>query len=304
MMSEKNEIDSELVALVGTGTKSVETIFSKYGKTIQKRAAPNLKNDEAFGIWESRVIFEIMSNDKLAPILNTRKGTLSVYTAINRAAVLGLMIGGSKPQAYFVPRDGSIKMEPKDDGMIFACVYGPGAVLAQEPKLVKVFDGDKLRVDEAAGRIIYPESVSIFGEGKLAGYAMELEYIDGRREVKRITVEKCKEIENKYGLKSSPLYTKSPEEADEKTAIKQLLKRPFAMAEGRAMMLALGGTIIPETGESIEPIEPPRDQGERLSSRLDAQMRTVEPEPDEPVEPEEEPEETPVGDDGKPKDLF
>lgn len=273
-----NQRDSEFLASVETGMKSIESIFAKQGALILKRGAPNLREEGAFEVWSSRVVFEITSNEKLTPFLNTKKGVLSAYVAITRASVLGLMIGGSKPQAYFVPRDGAIKLEPKDDGMMFACVYGPGAVLAREPELVRIHENDGIRIDQARGRIIFPEGgVDPFGEGKLVGYAMELEYLDGRREVARITLAKCKEIEERYGRKDSPMYSKSPEEADEKTARKQLLKRPFAMAESLAMMRSLGGTVLPEVGQPMTEPEPPAGQEERVGQRLEGAMRNATP---------------------------
>jgi recombinational DNA repair protein RecT len=268
--NQSNQTEAEFFALVATGTKSVESIFSNYGKKIMQRSAPNLRDDSAFEVWGARVIFEIASDDKLMPLLNTKKGVVSAYRAINQAAIDGLQIGGAKPQTYFVPRGGEICLDIADRGMEFVCVYGPGAVLTQVPQLVKIYDGDDVRVDEAEGRILYPkgEGKKIFGNGKLIGYAMELEYKDGRRQVERITLEKCRQIEERYGQKGSPLYAKSPEEADEKTARKQMLKRAFAESEGRAMALALTDAPMQEIPREIDD-PPPRDVSDRMAAHLD-----------------------------------
>lgn len=271
-----NQTEAEFFALVATGTKSVESIFSNYGKKIMQRSAPNLRDDGAFEIWGARVIFEIASDDKLMPLLNTKKGVVSAYRAINQAAIDGLQIGGAKPQTYFVPRGGEICLDIADRGMEFVCVYGPGAVLTQVPQLIKIYDGDDVRVDEAEGRILYPkgEGKKIFGNGKLVGYAMELEYKDGRRQVERITLEKCRQIEDKYGQngsngeKKSPAYSKSLEEMDEKTARKSMLKRAFAEAEGRAMALALTDAPMQEIPQEVED-PPPRDVSDRMAAHLD-----------------------------------
>ena len=69
---------------------------------------------------------------------------------------------------------------------------------------------------------------------------MELRYLDGRREVKSVSISKVKQIQEHYGGTGSPMYKKSPDEADEKTAIKYMLRMPFGEAEGIAMKRALG----------------------------------------------------------------
>ena len=270
---DKNQSEAEFFALVSTGVKAVENIFDKYRPQLMQRAAKNIQG--SFDVWASRTLFEISSNSELAGLLNTRPGIISAYKEITRAAVMGLMIGGKKPQAYFVPKGGKLVLIVDARGEIFCTVYGPGAVLAQVPELKKAYEGEDLRIDEASGTVTYPkDGRKMFPDGKVAGYFMELEYIDGRREVKQIPLAKVRKIQEHYGELGSPMYKKSPDEADEKTAIKYLLRMPFGEAEGIAMKRALGDEYEPPVQEP----EPSKDVRDRVGARMEKVGTSVEAE--------------------------
>lgn len=303
-MAEKNQNDKEFFALVGTGRKGVESMLATMGPEIAKVAAPNVGGN--FEIWSTRALVEIANRDELRGVLQSREGIFSVYKALTKAATMGLQIGGQFPHAYLVPKEGKAVLVPTKDGYSFAAVHGPGAVLKAVPELVKIFDDERVTIDQAAGKLVYPDGRNPFPRGKLLGYAMVLEYRDGHIEIPSITREKVEAISKAYsqkefgGGKKAPAWAKSEDEMYEKIAAKQLLKKPVKESEGLAMLLGLDDYEAPEYHE------PPRDIGDRLSSRLD--MRTVEPEEDEPTDTVEGDGSgealPPIEDDGKPRDLF
>jgi hypothetical protein len=79
-----------------------------------------------------------------------------------------------------------------------------------------------------------------------------------------------------------PSFAKSPEEMDDKTAAKRLLRKPAREAEGLAMLLSLEG---PE--EEADPVPPMRNVTERVGERLERTLEAQGPEPaaDEPPKP-------------------
>jgi recombinational DNA repair protein RecT len=252
-------------------------MLDKMGTEIATIAAPNVQG--SFDVWKARALVEIANRDELKSVINSREGVFSVYKALTKAATMGLQIGGQFPHAYFVPMGGKAQLVTTAEGYAFAAVHGPGAVLANVPKLERVHENDKLRIDAAAGTVKH--DYEPFGErGKLVGYYMVLEYRDGHREVATITQADVEGIEKAYGNKNSPAYSKSPQAMHDKTAAKQLLKKPVKESEGLAMLLGL------EDYEAPEYTPPPRDVGDRVGARMDAAMRTVDPEPPYEATPE------------------
>lgn len=292
-MADKKE--SEFFAVVGTGRKGVESMLATMGPEIAKVAAPNVGGN--FDVWSTRALVEIANRDELKGVLQSREGIFSVYKALTKAATMGLQMGGQFAHAYLVPKEGKAVLVTTADGYSFASVHGPGAVLKSVPVLVKIYDDERVHIDQAAGKLVYPEGRSPFPSGKLVGYAMELEYRDGHREVPTITRAKVEQISDKYsakefpGGKKAPAWVKSPEEMYDKIAAKQLLKKPVRESEGLAMLLG------------VEEYEPPeRDIDDRMAGRLDDAMRDVTPEPESEPEPVAA-EEAAGGEQGE-KDLF
>lgn len=285
-----NQSEGEFFAMVGTGRKGVETMLATMGPEIAKVSAPNVGGN--FDTWSTRALVEIANRDELRPVLQSREGIFSVYKALTKAATMGLQIGGQFPHAYLVPMGGKATLVTTAEGFAFAAVHGPGAVLKSIPQLGRVYDHDKLRVDAAAG-IVEHEYSPFVERGKLVGYYMVLEYRNGKREAVTITQAEVEAIEKAYSQKNGPAWSKSAQAMHDKTAAKQLLKKPVKESEGLAMLLALDDYEAPEYAP------PPRDMGDRLDARLDGAMRTVEPEP----EPEPTPE-TEQPDEPAEKDLF
>jgi recombinational DNA repair protein RecT len=260
-MAEKNQSEGEFFAVVATGRRGVESMLQTMGPEIAAIAAPNV--GKSFETWKARALVEIANRDELRDVLQTKAGIFSVYKALAKAATNGLQIGGQFPHAYLVPMGGRAQLVTTAEGLAFASTHGPGAVLRHVPKLERVYEKDRFHVDMAAGAVKH--DFDAFGDrGKIAGYYMLLEYLDGHREVSTVTRADVLDIAAKYGNQKSPAYGKSPEAMYDKTASKQLLKKPAKEAEGLAMLLSLDEYEAPEARPA-----PSRDVTERMSARLD-----------------------------------
>lgn len=239
----------------------MEDMLEKMGGEIAKIAAPNVGG--AFDVWKTRALVEVSNRDELKDVLATKTGIFSVYKALTKAATMGLQIGGQFPHAYLVPFQGKAQLVATAEGYAFACAHGPGAVLSNIPKLEHVHENDKLHVDAAAGKVKH--DFEPFGErGKLVGYYMRLEYLDGHVEIATIRQNEVDDIEKVYSRSDGPAFKKSPQAMHDKTAAKQLLKKPVKESEGLAMLLAADEYEAPEPRQA-----PPRDVSERVGGRLD-----------------------------------
>ncbi|HET6499089.1 MAG TPA: recombinase RecT [Coriobacteriia bacterium] len=279
----QNQTGQELALQWGRGRQGVEKMLTAMADELRTIAAPNVAGD--FDVWKMRAFVEITTSDALKPIIAEPHGMLSIYQGLSKAAVMGLQIGGQFPHAYFVPKSGRAVMMPTKDGYLFTSTYGPGALLAKWPELQKVYDKDEFRLDDAART--YEHKYQPFADrGKLVGYFMVLEYKDGRKIVRHILQSKVKAIEGAYGL-DSPAYKKSPDEMDEKTAIKWMLRDVVRESEGLAMLDSLDSDGAPDR----EPALPMRDVTERSVDRLARAAETVGPgtSPEPAAEPEQQP---------------
>lgn len=263
----ENQKEGEFFALVATGRKGVEDMMGKMAEELKEIAAPNVSGN--LSVWQKRAIVWITGNeDLMQKVCSTRLGLLSVYQGLARAATMGMQAGGNYPHFYLVPKEGKAVFVPSAEGISFAATYGTGGVLSRPPKLVKVYENDTLKINEAAG-----EFEHIFDprkeRGKLALYLMRLEYKDGRREIGYITAEKVRKISNDYSGKTkrdggtTPAWAKSEDEMLEKIAAKKLLKKAAAESEGLSMLITADEEDMPE------PYTPPVDVGQRTASRLD-----------------------------------
>lgn len=178
--------------------------------------------------------------------------------------------------------------------MKHVCTYGLGAVLAEYPRLITVREGDTVLVDPDKNTITYTKGgYDPFSpeRGKVRGFLMRLKYKDGRPdEIKECPMPKVKEIQKGYSMVGSPMFTKSPDEAYEKTAEKSMLRKAFKESVGLAQMI-IEGEDRPVQEEPVVV----RDQGDRLSRQMGraadsmkAAEKVAEPEPE--IETMEEPE--------------
>lgn len=306
-----NQSESEFFQIVGTGRKGVEQMLEKMGEEIKAIAAPNVQKD--FDTWSKRALVEIANRDELSPVLSSRHGIFSIYKCLAKASTMGLQIGGQFPQAYFMPAEGKAELVPTAEGYAFVAAHGPGAVLKGVPELIRVYEKDEFRIDQKEG-VVHHAYDPRADRGRLCGWYMRLEYVDGHVEIPYVPKEKVEKIIEGYSRTKTktgalmPAFAKSRDEMEDKTAAKKLLKKPAREAEGLAMLYSL------EPPEEEIPIEapPPRDVTERVSNRLDKAMEAQErekPQPEkEQQQPKEKPAEKPVekknAPDPQPGDLF
>lgn len=283
---ENNQTEAEFFAMVGTGRKGVEDMLVNMADEFKKIGAPNVSQE--YSVWAQRALVYIANSEELQPLTKTRKGIFSIYKELAKAAQMGIQMGGHFAHAFLVPFGGEATLIVSWEGYAFAAAHGPGAVLKYVPKLVEVFEKDEFKVQEAEGT--FTHNYSPFGDrGKLVGYFMKLEYIDGRIELPYVTLKEVEEIIQHYGNQNSPAYKKSRIDMYRKTAAKKLLKKPAKEAEGLAMMYQADYERFDQEDTREEPI----DITDRATSRLDDIIqKTEEPQSEDP--PEKEPEEEPA----------
>ena len=292
---EQNQTEAEFFALVDTGRKGVESMLDTMGAEIQKIAAPSVQ--QRYDVWTMRALVEITSNEDLAPVIRTRTGIFSIYRALTKCAQIDLQIGGEFPHAYLTPINGKAVLMISATGYAFAATHGQGAVLQSDPLLVEVYEKDECRIDQAAATVKHT-TIPFADRGALLGYYMVLEYRDGHTEIPTITRDDVLDVCREYGNTNSPAYKKSPKAMEQKTAIKQLLKRPMKMSEGLAMLYSIDGEL-PEI-ETVQREPETRNVTERVSERLGDATEALDPE--KAVEAEESPEPEPEKEKGKKPD--
>lgn len=264
-----NQTEAEFFAIAATGRDGVEDMLIKMGAEIHKIAAPNVA--KVFDVWKARALVEIAGSEAMRDVIKTRAGLYSVYQGLAKAATAGLQIGSHVPQVYFVPKNGRAVMILTKEGYAQIATYGPGAVLREYPALHKVYEKDTFRIDEAARS--YDHGYEPFNDrGKLLGFFTVLEYKDGRKTLPHILHTKVRQIQSDYKLsEKSPAWRKSPDEMDEKTAMKWLLREPMRESAGLAMLEESESEYVgPET-----PAPDMRDVTERVGDRLDEKIEAL-----------------------------
>jgi hypothetical protein len=301
--------------LTGKPETDLGFVLSKRGEMILSVAAPNVREDTT---WLLRAKLAI-SQSACADLLKTRKGMDSALKMIEEVGTLGLSFGGAKPTVYPVPLGGECKPVYSAPGIRHAACYGVGAILARVPHLFTIREGDYLRTEQGVvgkpkGKIHFKEG----GEdpfdpnrGKIRGWLLHLEYKDGRPDViASCAFDKAKSIQKAYPGSGGPMYTKSPEEADEKTATKYMLREVF----GEVSELAKAITDFDaeeearEAGAGVKAAPVMRDVTDRLGAKLDnatAGMKAAEPVAEEPeLEDEPQPEAASTSAEPETEELF
>lgn len=267
---QKNQTEGEFFALVATGRKGVEDMARQMSGELQTIAAPNVRSD--FSTWMQRAVVEVTTSDTLREVIRSKDGIYSIYQGLAKAATLGLQIGGQFPHAYFVPKGGRAALMPSQDGYIFACTYGPGSILATPPVLMEVYDKDEFTI---RGSDVVHNFQPFKDRGKLVGFYTVLEFKDGRRAVRTVTMDEVDRIEKAYGSTGSPAYQKSKIDMDRKTAMKKMLKPFVKICEGLAMLMQMedgdAAPVVPERTPDM------RDVTERAADRLDAATEAIVP---------------------------
>lgn len=301
------EKEAEFFAVATVGRKGLEEAVQKMTPEIMAVAAPDVV--KAGFTWLKRAVISVANNDKLAPVLKTRTGLFSVIKCFEKAATMGLQIGGQFPHAHLIPFDGAAELIVSAEGYKHAAVHGPGATLL-DVQIVRVYEGEDVKLDAAQGRVISHIIDSSKERGKLKGVYGIITKRDGKTVAEYMTLAEALKVRNEHSYawkhdKSTPW--KSDEDAMvEKTAAKKFLRKYAAESEGLAMLFSQ------ETDdEYIDVTEPPpRDVGDRMAAHLDRKAATIakevaqDAEVVEQAEPEAEKDSAAAPPEDKPVELF
>lgn len=239
-----------------------DLVLSNRDKILSVAIPSIVKNSD---VWLKRSIVEVSQNKELSDFV-LGAGKTQFITKLAKAAQVGLQIGGTKPHAYFVNMGGQLRMDITKEGLGHVCVFGPGAVLEHVPQIIEVKKKDLagFQINQAEGTYKHDFNPFDPDRGETVGWYCVLNYKNGVKEIQHITLDKVKKIRDGYSQVNSPAWKKSESEMLEKIATKQLLKKPFAMSEGLAMLVdALDVDGIDDT-----PPEP-KDISDRAETRID-----------------------------------
>jgi len=254
---------------------TVDALVQSKKESLMQIAVPDVRSN--FDVWSKRAIVEVAQNKELNSwILSSKDAQFQFITKLSKACQVGLQLGGTRPHAYFMVmseyKDGkkvgeNLRMDITKDGLAHAIVHGNGAVLQSVPEIFRVYANDRFSIDQAGKS--YTHEFSPFGDrGKLLGWFTVLHYrktVNGQpwTEIPFVTLEKVEKIKNGYSQITSPAWKKSEDEMLDKIATKQLLKKPFAEAEGLAML------IEAEENEASLSLTPPMDITDRATAKVD-----------------------------------
>lgn len=264
-------------APTSTQLTTVDSLVQSKRDSLMQIAVPDVRSN--FDVWSKRAIVEVAQNKELnAWILSSKDAQFQFITKLSKACQVGLQIGGTRPHAHFVNMGGQLRMDITKEGLAHAIVHGNGSVLQSVPEIHRVYANDKFSIDQAGKT--YTHEFSPFGErGKLLGWFTVLHYrktVNGQpwSEIPFVTLEKVEKIKNGYSQLNSPAWKKSEDEMLDKIATKQLLKKPFAEAEGLAMLI--------EAEEGLENA-PVLDISERAGNKIDKALGNLGEPSHEPV---------------------
>ena len=209
---------------------------------IMSVAIPSIKKTS--DVWLQRAIVEYSQNKDLAEFISG-VGKVQFITKLAKAAQAGLQIGGIKPHCYMIVmpeyKDGkkigeTLRMDITANGLAHACVHSQAGVLEHVPQLVRVYSKDKFSINQAEST--FEHDFSPFEDrGELLGWYAKLEYRNGKVEIPHVTIKKVNEIVSNYSRTDSAAWKKSKDEMLDKTAMKQLLKKPFGESEALSMLV-------------------------------------------------------------------
>lgn len=270
-MADKNQSEAEVFAVTTTGRRGLDEAVEKMRPEIMAMAAPNVA--KAGSSWMQRAVISVYQNDALTEVLKTRTGLFSVVKCFERAATMGLQIGGQFPHAHLVPFQGKAELIVSADGYKFAALHGPGAVLAGF-EYHRVYEADKIRIDIGAAKVDH--SIDPMTErGRLIGFYGIMTRSDGSRLIDYMSKADTLKVRDAHSGaykagRSTPWKTDEDAMA-EKTAVKRFLRRFAAESEGLSMLYG--------QEDEGEYIPPPRDVSERMADRLEDRTEKIDAAP-------------------------
>lgn len=255
--------EAEFFALQTTGRKGLEEAVDKMTPEIMAVAAPDVV--KAGSVWLQRAVVSVANNDKLVDVIKTRTGLFSIIKCFEKAATMGLQLGGQFPQAHLVPFAGQASLIIDQRGYKHAACYGPGAVL-DDIAIRRVYEGEDFAIDFAANTVRHTYDGKK-ARGKLVGVYGIITKRGGEQSIDYMTVDEARQVRNAHSIawkKDGDTPWKTDEDMMvEKTAAKRFLKPYAASSEGLSMLLS-------SDDEPYTPPDPtPRNNGDRMAEHLD-----------------------------------
>jgi phage RecT family recombinase len=267
-MAQQNQTPDESQALTVTGRKGLERAVDAMQSDIMAVAAPDVV--KAGSAWLQRAIISVSSNDNLRPILQSKTGILSVIKGFQKAATMGLQIGGQFPHCHIVGYSDKAELIVSAQGYKHAAIHANGATLT-DIEIGRVYEGDKVKIDKGAATVSH-EIDPMAERGKLVGVYGIITKLNGKRIVEYMPKTDALRIRDAHsaGYKSGkPSPWKTDEDAMvEKTAVKAFLRPYAAESEGLAMLYSADDDATDWT-------PPPRDVSDRMTARLEAKTERV-----------------------------
>jgi len=291
-----NQTPEEEQAIVATGRKGLERAVQAMQSDIMAVAAPDII--KAGNAWIQRAIISIAGNDNLKSVLQTKPGILSVIKGIQKAATMGLQIGGQFPHCHIVGYSDKAELIISAQGYKHAAIHGQGATL-QDIEVSRIYEGDQVNIDKGSGTVKHTID-PMKDRGKLVGVYGIITLLSGAKRVEYMAKADALRIRDAHsaGYKSGrPSPWKTDEDSMiEKTAVKSFLRPYAAEAEGLAMLYT-------SEDDPEEYTPPPRDVSDRMAGVLDRKTEKVATAPRN-VTPELEPIAESAPTNGAPVELF
>jgi phage RecT family recombinase len=267
-MAEKNQTPDEQTAVAVGGRKGLERAVEAMRADIMAVAAADIaKHGDQY---LQRAIISISGNESLKGCLATRPGQLSVIKSIQKAATMGLQIGGQFPQCHLVGYADKAELIVSAQGYKHAAIHGNGATL-EDIEVSRVYEGDKVRIDKGAATVSH-QIDPMAERGKLVGVYAIITKRNGKRLVEYMSKADALRIRDAHSTayksgRSSPW--KTDEDAMvEKTAIKAFLRPYAAESEGLAMLYS-------SEDDAQDWTPPPRDVTDRMGAHLEARAERI-----------------------------
>lgn len=245
-MGQTKQTDKEFFQVEKTGRAGLEQALVGMHQELASLAAPNVR--KSMDVWQQRAIAYVANQQPLMAVMQSRQGLFSIYKALAHAAQMGLQPGGNYPHFHLVSFQGRIVLVVTAEGLAFASVHGPGAVLTRVPRVVEVYEKDELSIDHVNGTYTHQYDPRL-DRGDLSGYLTRLEYKDGHSEVPYVSSSDVRAIAQNYSKMDNPAWKRSGNEMFMKIAAKKLFRKPAAESEALAALFAAD-----MVGEDAQPV--------------------------------------------------
>ncbi|MHA2123309.1 MAG: recombinase RecT, partial [Promethearchaeota archaeon] len=239
-----------------------------------------------------RALINIMSDDKLSKLASTQLGAAAIWRCVAQAALMGLQIGGSIPQAYILGFGNECSLSPTAEGYKFIALSNPDPVL-KSFEIDIFYENDDFQMDKSARTIKHIPYITD-KKRRLMGIYCMIEELGGNKRVDFITRGEIEEIRDKWSKKDkNGNYSKAWRNSFEMMALakaaKRFLKPYAALKEGLKMAY--------DTEDEIK--EESRNIEDRAVNIIDVAMPETEPE-----EPTENKKAEPENENVNLKDFF